>query len=283
MFVKFISLRHNFVDLIVPFWLFKVSLSFERISFLSYDLLNETLENTKLSAVSWSHSSFKDSKKPKTPKKSSYFWRSPDVSVLYEFFCNSPNSHNLKQIKIYHYKNSLLKKTQNYSYHWHFRSMTSPLYPVHVFLLFFPHIFSICLLQQLGRIHYQFHFLQKGLSELVNGWFKNSFVKSLNCFLPLFMIAKKCFHKSLVLLKSRHEQLQNVSLSPKETLYLNCHLYQDHRSKLQKIHLFALLQNQSSGWTLFELFPIEMWLMIVVYFVNMKEYFQHMFCIQMKI
>ena len=185
--------------------------------------------------------------------------------------CNSPNSHNLKQIKIYDYQNSLLKKTQNYSYHWHFRSMTSPLYPVHVFLLVFPHIFSVCLLQQLGRKHYQFHFLQKGLSELVNGWFKNSFVKSLNCFLPLFMIAKKCFHKSLVLLKSRHEQLQNVSLSPKETLYLNCHLYQDHRSKLQKIHLFALLQNQSSGWTLFELFPIEMWLMIVVYFVNMKD------------
>ena len=83
-----------------------MSLSFERISFLSYDLFNETLENTKLSAVSWSHSSFKDSKKPKTPKKSSYFWRSPDVSVLYEFFCNSPNSHNLKQIKIYHYKNN---------------------------------------------------------------------------------------------------------------------------------------------------------------------------------
>ena len=55
----------------------------------------------------------------------------------------------------------------------------------------------------------------------MNGWFKNSFVKSLNCFLPLSMIAKKCLHKSLVLLKSRHEQLRNVSLSPKETLYFN--------------------------------------------------------------
>ena len=45
----------------------------------------------------------------------------------------------------------------------------------------------------------------------------------------------------------------------------------------------ALLQNQSSGLTLFELFPIEMWLTIVAYFVNMQEYFQYMFYIQMKI
>ena len=61
-------------------------------------------------------------------------------------FYNSQNSHNLIQIKIYHYRNSLLKKTRNYSYHWHFRSLKSPLYPLHVFLLFFPHIFSIYLL-----------------------------------------------------------------------------------------------------------------------------------------
>ena len=55
----------------------------------------------------------------------------------------------------------------------------------------------------------------------MNGWFKNSFARSLNCFLPLSMITKKCLHKSLVLLRSRHEQLQNVSLSPKETFYFN--------------------------------------------------------------
>ena len=61
---------------------------------------------------------------------------------------------------------------------------------------------------------------KRPLSKLVNG-FKNSFVKSLNCFILLSMIAKKCFHKSLVLLKSQDEQLQNVSLSPKETLYFN--------------------------------------------------------------
>ena len=35
------------------------------------------------------------------------------------------------------------------------------------------------------------------------------------------MIAKKNLHKSLVLLKSWHEQLQSVLLSPKETLYIN--------------------------------------------------------------
>ena len=55
------------------------------------------------------------------------------------------------------------------------------------------------------------------------------------------------------------------------------HLYQDHQSKFQKIHLFALLQNQTSDWTLFELFPMEMWLMIVVYFANMQEHFQDIF------
>ena len=62
---------------------------------------------------------------------------------------------------------------------------------------------------------------KRPLSKLVNGWFKNCFVNSLNCFLPLSMIAKKCLHKSLVLLKSRHEQLKNVSLSPQEALYFN--------------------------------------------------------------
>ena len=54
----------------------------------------------------------------------------------------------------------------------------------------------------------------------------------------------------------------------KHCISILCHLYQDHRNKLQKIHLFALLKNQSSGWTLFELFPIQMWLMIVVYVVR---------------
>ena len=115
-----------------------------------------------------------------------------------------------------------MKKKRNYSLHWHFGILTSSLYPVHVFPLFFLHIFSICLLWELRRQHYQFHYLLKGLlSKLVNAWFKNSFVRSLNSFLPLSMIAKKCLHKSLVLLKSRREQLQNVSLSPKETLYFN--------------------------------------------------------------
>ena len=61
---------------------------------------------------------------------------------------------------------------------------------------------------------------KRSLSKLVNEWFKNSIVRSLNCLLPLSMMAKKCLHKSLVLLKSRQEQRQNVSLSPKESFYL---------------------------------------------------------------
>ena len=34
------------------------------------------------------------------------------ISVLYDFFYNSPNSHNLMQIKIYRYQKSKLKKKQ---------------------------------------------------------------------------------------------------------------------------------------------------------------------------
>ena len=90
--------------------------------------------------------------------------------------------------------------------------------------------------------------LKRYLSKLMNGRFSNNIFRSLKCLLPLSMIAKNCLQKSLVLLKPRHEQLQNVPLSPKETLYFNFyHLYQDHRSKLQKIHLFALLQNHQGG------------------------------------
>ena len=93
-------------------------------------------------------------KKQKYQKKVHIFRDHWMISVFYEFFCNSPNSHNLKQIKMYHYQNSLLKNT-----HWHFPSLTSPLYPVHVCLLFFPCIFSIFILQELDRQHCQFRYL----------------------------------------------------------------------------------------------------------------------------
>ena len=35
------------------------------------------------------------------------------------------------------------------------------------------------------------------------------------------MIAKKCLHKNFVLLKSRHEQVQNVSFFPKKNIVFN--------------------------------------------------------------
>ena len=51
-------------------------------------------------------------KKQKYQRKTHIFGDHRMISALCEFIYNSPNSHNLMQIKIYHYQNSLLKKTQ---------------------------------------------------------------------------------------------------------------------------------------------------------------------------
>ena len=143
------------------------------------------------------------------------------ISALCEFFYNSPNSQSLMQVKIYRYQNSLLKKPQKLLLPLTFsksdesiKSGTcfSSIFSSHFLHLSFTRAGSGALSISLSS--------KRSLSKLVNEWFKNSIVRSLNCLLPLSMMAKKCLHKSLVLLKSRQEQRQNVSLSPKESFYL---------------------------------------------------------------
>ena len=139
------------------------------------------------------------------------------IRVFYELFCNSANSHNLKQIKMYHYQNSLLKKNP-LAFSKSDKSIISGTCLSSIFSSYFFHLYFTRVGSAILSISLS---LKRPLSKLVNTWFRDNFVKSLNCFLPLFMIAKKSLHKSLVLLKSWHEQLQSVSLSPKETLYIN--------------------------------------------------------------
>ena len=119
--------------------------------------------------------------------------------------------------KMYHYQNSLLKKNP-LTFSKSDKSIISgicfsSIFSSYFFHLYFTRVGSATLSISLS--------LKRHLSKLVNRWLRNNFVKSLNCFLLLFMIAKKSLHKSLVLLKSWHEQLQSVSLSPKDTLYIN--------------------------------------------------------------
>ena len=138
------------------------------------------------------------------------------ISALHEVFCNSTNLHDLIQVKIYHYQNNLLKKTQKLFLPLAFSKSDDSIISGTCFSSTFSSHFLNLPFIRVGSGTYQFHYLQSP-SKLVNGWFKNSIVRPLNCFLPLSMIAKICLHKSLVLLKSR----QNISLSPKETLYFN--------------------------------------------------------------
>ena len=143
------------------------------------------------------------------------------ISALCELSYNSrirAISFNLNQI--YRYQNSLIKKKRrNFSYHWHFRSLTTPSNLEHIFLLIFSHISCICHYKGwVGNI-IKFIIFKKKL--FMNGWPKNNLVRSLNCFFTLSMIAKKCLHKNFVLLKSRHEQIQNVLFFPKKNIVFN--------------------------------------------------------------
>ena len=145
------------------------------------------------------------------------------ISALCEFFYNSPNSHNLMQeVKIYHYQNSLLKKDQKLFLPLAFLKSDEPARSGTCFSSIFYSRFLHLSFIRVGSGTLSISLSSKiSLSKLNNGLFRSSIIRSLSCFRPLLMIAKKCLHKSLVLLKSGHKQLQNVSLSPKETLYFN--------------------------------------------------------------
>ena len=124
------------------------------------------------------------------------------------------------QVEMYRYQISLLKKKQNLFLPLTFSKSNESIISGTCFSsMFSSHFFHFSRVGS-GTLAISLS-SKRSLSKLVNGWFRNSIVRSLNCFLPLSMIVKKCLHKSLVLLKSRHEQVQNVSISPKETSYFN--------------------------------------------------------------
>ena len=86
------------------------------------------------------------------------------ISALCEFFYNSPNSQSLMQVKIYRYQSSLLKKPQKLLLPLTFSKSDESIKSGTCFSsIFFPHIFCICHLQELGREHYLFYCLQKDL------------------------------------------------------------------------------------------------------------------------
>ena len=107
-------------------------------------------------------------KNKKHRKKVCIFGDHRMISVLYEFFYNSPNSHNLIQIKVYHYQNSLLKK-KNRNYSYHSKSDESIISGTCLYSFFCSHFFHLSFLR-VGPATLSISLsLKRPLYKLVNG------------------------------------------------------------------------------------------------------------------